>query len=49
MFGTANQTSGAYKANSVFVGSDSFQVDIEFERQGQRHVTHLKASVNVLP
>src|SRR6266852_1099112 len=28
---------GAYKPNPGFVGSDSFQVDIEFERQGQRY------------
>jgi hypothetical protein len=49
IYGTANQTSGAYKPNPGFVGKDSFQVDIEFERQGQRHVTHLKANVNVLP
>ena len=49
MFGTANQTSGAYKANPGFVGSDSFEADIEFERQGQRHVTRLKADVNVVP
>jgi len=49
IYGTANQTLGAYKPNPGFVGSDSFQVDIEFETQGQRHVTHLKANVNVLP
>jgi hypothetical protein len=49
VYGTANETYGAYKPNPGFVGRDSFQVDIEFERQGQRYVTHLKANVNVLP
>src|SRR5262245_24459404 len=32
VYGTANETFGAYKANDGFVGSDSFQVDIEYER-----------------
>jgi|SRR5712671_7072316 len=49
VYGTTNETFGAYKPNPGFVGSDSFQVDIEFERSGQRFVTHLKANVNVLP
>jgi hypothetical protein len=49
MYGTTSPILGAYKPNPGFVGSDSFQVDIEFERQGQRSVTHLKANVNVLP
>jgi hypothetical protein len=49
IYGTANQTLGAYKPNLGFVGSDSFQVDIEVERTGQRFVSHLKATVNVLP
>jgi hypothetical protein len=49
IYGTANETFGAYKPNDGFVGSDSFQVDIEFERFGQRFVTHLKANVNVHP
>jgi hypothetical protein len=49
IYGTANPTWGAYKANPGFVGSDSFQVDIEYEKQGQRFVTHVKANVNVLP
>jgi len=49
IYGTANQTFGAYKPNPGFVGADSFQVDIEYERSGQRFVTHLKANVNVLP
>jgi hypothetical protein len=49
VYGTANETYGAYKPNPGFVGSDSFQVGIEYERSGQRFVTHLKANVNVLP
>jgi len=49
IYGTANETFGAYKPNPGFVGSDSFEVEIEFEKQGQRSVTHLKANVNVLP
>ena len=49
IYGKANESSGAYKPNPGFVGSDSFQVDIEFEKQGQRLFTHLKANVNVLP
>jgi hypothetical protein len=49
IYGTANQTFGDYKPNPGFVGTDSFQVDIEYERSGQRFVTHLKANVNVLP
>ena len=49
VYGTANETYGAYKPNPGFVGSDSFQVDIEYERSGQRFVTHLKANVNVRP
>ena len=49
IYGTANETFGAYKPDAGFVGSDSFQVDIEYERSGQRFVTHLKATVNVRP
>jgi hypothetical protein len=49
VYGTTNETFGAYKANPGFVGSDSFQVDIEYERSGQRFVTHVKANVNVRP
>jgi hypothetical protein len=49
IYGTANETSGAYKANDGFVGNDSFQVDITYERSGQRFVTHLKATVVVRP
>ena len=49
VYGTANETFGAYKPNAGFVGSDSFQVDIEYEVSGQRFVTHLKANVNVRP
>ena len=49
IYGTTNETYGAYKANAGFVGSDSFQVDIEYERLGQRFVTHVKANVNVRP
>ena len=49
VYGTANETYGAYKPNPGFTGSDSFQVDIEYERSGQRFVTHLKANVNVRP
>ncbi len=49
IYGTANETFGAYQANSGFVGDDSFQVDIEYERSGQRFVTHLKATVHVHP
>ena len=49
VYGTANETYGAYKPNAGFFGSDSFQVDIEYERTGQRFVTHLKANVNVRP
>jgi hypothetical protein len=49
IYGTANQTFGAYKANQGFVGNDSFQVDIDYERSGQRMVTHLKANVVVRP
>ena len=49
IYGTTSETYGAYKPNAGFVGSDSFQVDIEFERLGQRFVTHLKATVNVHP
>jgi hypothetical protein len=48
-YGTADVSYGAYKPNLGFVGSDSFQVDIEYERSGQRTVTHLKATVNVRP
>lgn len=48
-YGSADPTYGAYKPNPGFVGSDSFQVDIEYERSGQRVVTHLKANVNVRP
>jgi len=48
-YGSADPTYGAYKPNSGFVGSDSFQVDIEYERSGRRTVTHLKATVNVQP
>jgi hypothetical protein len=47
IYGAANETFGAYKANSGFVGEDSFQVDIEYEISGQRFVTHLKANVHV--
>jgi hypothetical protein len=49
VYGTTNETYGAYKANPGFVGSDSFQVDIDYERSGQRFVTHVKANVNVRP
>jgi hypothetical protein len=49
IYGTANETSGAYKANEGFVGNDSFEVDITYERSGQRFVTHLKATVVVRP
>jgi hypothetical protein len=49
IYGTTNETFGASKPNTGFVGSDSFQVDIEFEKSGQRFVTHLKANVNVHP
>jgi hypothetical protein len=49
IYGTTNETFGAYKPNAGFVGSDSFQVDIEYERLGQRFVTHVKANVNVRP
>ena len=49
VYGTTNETYGAYKPNAGFVGSDSFQVDIEYEVSGQRVVSHLKANVNVLP
>jgi hypothetical protein len=49
IYGTANETLGAYRPNPGFVGNDSFQVDIEFERSGQRFVTHLKANVVVRP
>jgi len=49
IYGTTNETFGAYKPNAGFTGSDSFQVDIEYERSGQRFVTHLKANVNVRP
>jgi hypothetical protein len=47
IYGTANETFGAYRANSGFVGDDSFQVDIEYEKTGQRFVTHLRANVHV--
>ncbi len=47
IYGAANETFGAYKANSGFVGDDSFQVDLEYEISGQRFVTHLKANVHV--
>src|SRR5262249_49573634 len=49
IYGTSNETAGDYKANNGFVGNDSFQVDIEYEKSGQRFVTHLKATVNVHP
>ncbi|SRR5260221_5257899 len=49
IYGTTNETFGAYRPNAGFIGSDSFQVDIEYERSGQRFVTHLKANVNVRP
>ncbi len=49
VYGTADLSYGAYKPNPGFVGSDSFQVDIEYERSGQRVVTHIKAAVNVRP
>jgi hypothetical protein len=49
IYGTANETAGAYKANNGFVDNDSFQVDIEYEKSGQRFETHLKATVNVHP
>jgi len=49
VYGTADVSYGAYKPNLGFIGSDSFQVDIEYERWGQRTVTHLKATVNVRP
>lgn len=49
IYGTANETYGAYKANDGFVGEDSFQVDIQYERSGQRFVTRLKANVHVHP
>lgn len=49
IYGTANETFGAYNANDGFVGNDSFQVDITYERSGQRFVTHLKATVVVRP
>jgi hypothetical protein len=49
IYGTANETFGAYKANDGFVGNDSFQVDITYEKSGQRFVTHLKATVVVRP
>jgi hypothetical protein len=49
IYGTANETSGAYKPNDGFVGNDSFVVDITYERSGQRFVTHLKATVVVRP
>jgi hypothetical protein len=49
IYGTANETAGAYKPNDGFAGNDSFQVDIDYEMSGQRFVTHLKANVNVRP
>jgi hypothetical protein len=49
VYGAADETYAAYKPNDGFVGSDSFQVDIEYEKSGQRAVTHLKATVNVRP
>lgn len=49
IYGTTNETFGAYKPNAGFVGRDSFQVDFEYERVGQRFVTHAKANVNVRP
>jgi hypothetical protein len=49
VYGTADLSYGAYKPNPGFVGSDSFQVDIEYEKSGQRFVTHVKATVDVRP
>jgi hypothetical protein len=49
VYGTADLSYGAYRPNRGFVGSDSFEVDIEYERLGRRTVTHLKATVNVQP
>jgi hypothetical protein len=49
VYGTADLSYGAYKPNPGFVGSDSFQVDIEYERFGRRTVTHVKATIDVRP
>jgi hypothetical protein len=47
IYGTANVTLGAYRANPGFVGSDHFEVRIEWETHGKRTFTTLRVNVTV--
>jgi hypothetical protein len=47
IYGTANVTLGAYRANPGFVGTDQFEVRIEWETQGRRTFTNLRVSATV--
>jgi hypothetical protein len=47
VYGTANPAAGAYQPPQGFVGEDYFEVEINYERSGQRYKTTMKATVKI--
>jgi len=47
IYGTANSTSGAYQPKPNFVGKDSFEVEISYQRGTTKFTTTLQADVTV--
>jgi hypothetical protein len=47
IYGTVNQTDGAYQPPLNYVGRDYFEVQIDYERSGSRFKTVLKVTANV--
>ncbi len=47
IYGTVNQTDGAYQPPPNYVGQDYFEVQIDYERSGSRFKTVLKVTANV--
>lgn len=47
IYGVSNETLGGLKVADTARGQDSFQVDLEYEVNGRRVVTHLKFDVTI--
>lgn len=47
IYGTANPTAGAYQPPANFTGSDTFEVQVDYERSGTRYKTVLKVTATV--
>jgi hypothetical protein len=47
VYGTASVTAGAYQPPPSFVGEDYFEVEVSYDRSGNRYKTVLKVTVKV--